>query len=407
MSDRLQTLARKFESLFAARHAAAARAPGRVNLIGEHTDYNDGFVMPYAISMDVLALGRARNDLRMRLHSVNFDRTVEFTPGDSLEEAPPWLRYVAGVFMSIREFTGRELPGFDALVQGSVPIGSGLSSSAAVEVATGMLIADLNGLNVAGETLARLCQSAEHRCVGIRSGIMDQFASRLCRAGNALFLDCRTLEYEHVPLALGGHELLILDTGVSRGLAGSEYNARRAACEKGVALIAENLPRVRALRDVTPEVFAEISVRWDPVLRETCSHVVNENRRVLQSVEALRRGDLATFGGLMCESHASLRDAYRVSCPELDLLHDVSMKIEGVIGERMTGAGFGGCAIALVRRDAAGEYTEKIKRAYVAGTGRELRIYAAAPADGAGIIPAGAAANPRQTCVIEGTEAHK
>ncbi|MEW6203195.1 MAG: galactokinase [bacterium] len=387
MKDRLKLINETFRGEFGTGATVTVRAPGRVNLIGEHTDYNDGFVLPCAISYDILMAGRARDDRKIRLYSLNFKERAEIDLDlDFVAGQRAWSCYVEGVVRVIAEHTGKPLMGFDAVVEGNVPVGAGLSSSAALEVATGMLVEKISGLEIAGETMARLCQEAEHRFAGVKCGIMDQFASRLSKREHALFLDCRGFEYEHVPINLDKYNLLILDTGISRGLVDSEYNARREACDQGVLLLREKMPEVRALRDVSVEEFLPVSVDWERELRDVCEHVVRENERVLRGVSFLKDGKLEEFGELVFASHESLRDKYRVSCRELDILHERSRGKDGVIGVRMTGAGFGGCAIALVERESSEKYTTEIKREYWEKTGKELKVYFTDLEDGASVI---------------------
>ncbi|MFH1538314.1 MAG: galactokinase [bacterium] len=387
MCDRAGRLSGIFRKVFGAGDIVAVRAPGRVNLIGEHTDYNDGFVLPCAISREVLIVGTERGDRKLKLNSINFDESAEVDLASPFQpDKPRWANYVEGVVRIIEEHTGVEVGGFSAAIEGDVPLGSGLSSSAALEVASGVFVQELFGLDIPAPALARLCQEAEHRFIGVKCGIMDQFASRLCEAGHALFLDCRSLEYEQIPLNLPEHEILILDTGVSRGLADSAYNERRDACTRGVSLLQEENPGVRALRDVSIEEFLETSENWDATLRAICEHIVRENDRVLRSIDCLRENDIKTFGKLLYASHESLRDLYRVSCAELDLIAGSSRGFDGVEGARMTGAGFGGCAIALVESGRSAEFEEGIKSIYREKTGKELKVYRTFPARGAGRI---------------------
>lgn len=374
-----------FRSKFGGEPAVSARAPGRVNLIGEHTDYNDGFVMPCAISREVAIAGAPRVDGKIRVHSLNFDETAEAALTDPFNpDKPRWLNYIEGAVRCVGEFVGARIGGFDAVVDGDVPLGSGLSSSAALEVAAGVFTQELFTLDVPPVEMAKLCRRAEHEYIGVKCGIMDQFASRLCAKGAALFLDCRSLEYKHIPFNLEGHTLFILESGVSRGLADSAYNDRRDACARGAALLKKNKPSVTALRDVSIEEFVEFSADWDPTLRAVCEHVVRENDRALRSADLLRAGDAAAFGRLLYESHDSLRDLYRVSCAELDALVDISRETPGSLGARMTGAGFGGCALALVENGAADEYEKRAAAEYKSRAGRELKLHRTTPAAGAG-----------------------
>jgi galactokinase len=367
------------------------RAPGRVNLIGEHTDYNDGFVLPVAIDRDMLFAARSRDDRRVRLHSLNFDASSEFSLDEvRRDEAQPWSNYARGVALYLQRELGeraKDLRGMDAVISGNVPVASGLSSSAALEVGTATALLGLAGLEVDGVKKALLCQAAENKFVGVNCGIMDQYISALGRAGHALLIDCRSLAYELVPLSGAGYRVVVADTTVRRGLAGSEYNVRRAQCEEAVKLLGERLGRpIRALRDVTPEELAANADELPEVVRRRALHVVGEDSRTLEAVAVLKAGDLKTFGRLMDESHASLRDLYEVSSPELDTLVAAAQGVEGVLGARMTGAGFGGCAVALVREDAIEEFESRVGREYWAKTNRSALFYVCQVTDGAAEI---------------------
>ena len=367
------------------------RAPGRVNLIGEHTDYNDGFVLPVAIDRDVLFAARARDDRVVRLHSLSFGAWSEFSLDDvRRDEAQPWSNYVRGVALHLQRELGdraSELRGMDAVISGNVPVASGLSSSAALEVATATTLLGIAGLQVDGVRKALLCQAAENKFVGVYCGIMDQYISALGRAGHALLIDCRSLAYELVPLSGAGYRVVVADTAVRRGLAGSEYNVRRAQCEEAVRILGDRLGRpIRALRDVTLEELMAHALALPEVVRNRALHVVGEDARTLEAVAALRGGDLPTFGRLMDESHASLRDLYEVSSPELDALVAAAQGVEGVLGARMTGAGFGGCAVALVWEDAIEEFETRVGREYQSKTGRAALFYVCQVTDGAAEI---------------------
>jgi len=372
-----------FEKFGAGGDLIAVRAPGRVNLIGEHTDYNDGFVLPMAIRHGVTIVGRARNDRKLNLYSIDYDERTEAVLGGAYDTKPErWSLYVEGVVRTIEDETGGELPGFDAVITGDVPQGSGLSSSAALEVATGFLVNELFGVGISREEIALFGQKAENNYLGVRCGIMDQFASCLCRADSALFLDCRSLDFENVPLELGDYTVMILNSGKQRGLVDSAYNERRRACEEGVKMFSQWIPGVKALRDVSVEQFERYSEELPEEIKKRCRHVVYENRRVLESVESLKADRLERFGELMWESHDSLREDYEVSCDELDVLNELARGLDGVAGERMTGAGFGGCAVALVKKNAGSDVKEKLTVEYLKRTGRELVIYESDAADG-------------------------
>lgn len=352
-----------------------ARAPGRVNLLGEHTDYNDGFVLPMTIDRAVTYALRRRDDRIVALHSVEFDQELRYPLGEPPAITPgDWTSYVVGAIEELR-LRGLVDSGFEGVVAGDVPLGGGLSSSAALEVATVVALQALLGFALEAAESARLCQQVEHRYAGVQCGIMDQFASRLGRSGHALFLDCRSLDHRHIPLALGSKRVVIVNTGVKRALAGSKYNERRAECQEAVAHFQRFDPAVRALRDVTPARLEQHQSALSDTVRKRCRHIVLENQRVLDATAALRGNDVATFGRLMNESHASLRDLYEVSCAELDALVEIGQGTEGVVGARMTGAGFGGCTVNLVEEAAVAPFRQRILEHYPARFGLDPTIH--------------------------------
>lgn len=338
-----------------------ARAPGRVNLLGGHTDYSGGFVLPTTIDRAVYVALRASGDETVRLRSVDFDEDATFSleAETAIEELPTWARYVAGVTAELRR-RGYAPEGFEALIAGNIPLGAGLSSSAALEVATAVGLGELFSLGLGAVETARLCQRAEQEHIGVECGIMDQFSSRLGRAGHALFLDCRSLEHRHVPLPLAEDVCLVVaDSGVRRELASSKYNERRRECEEAARFFAQFDASIESLRDVPEALIEKQGTELDDTLRRRARHVVSENERVERGATLLADGDLEAFGQLMNASHASLASGYEVSCAELDALVEIAQSVEGVLGTRMTGAGFGGCTVTLVRRDA----TEHLRRA--------------------------------------------
>jgi galactokinase len=362
------------------------RAPGRVNLIGEHTDYNDGFVLPIALEFAIEMAGRRRDAPEVRVHSADYRETVAFPVDRIVERDPvhPWSNYVRGVLWALAR-AGVPLAGMDLAFGGDVPQGAGLSSSAALEVVTAITARALLGFDLPGPELARLCQSAENDFVGMKCGIMDQFVSLMGRAGHALFLDCRSLEHQLIPLELGDHVVAIVDSGVKHALVGSEYNVRREECAAGVAALRRRFPRVTALRDATLEQLEACAADVTPTVRRRCRHVITECARALESVEALRRHDLARFGRLMNASHDSLRDDYEVSCEEVDLLVALARKVPGVAGARITGGGFGGCTVNLLSRAAADVLKAEVLPEYEARVGKKPRLFLTRAADGAGV----------------------
>ncbi len=363
------------------------RAPGRVNLIGEHTDYNDGFVFPMAIEFAIEMAGRRRpaaDGPEVRVHSVDFRDAVAFRVDRPIERDPaqPWSNYVRGVLWALQQ-AGVPLAGMDLAFGGDIPQGAGLSSSAALEVVTAVVARALLGFELQGPPLARLCQRAENDFVGMKCGIMDQFISLMGRAGNALFIDCRSLEHQLVPLTLGDHVIAIVDSGVKHALVDSQYNRRREECAEGVAALRRRFPGVAALRDATLAQLSEVAGELSPVVRRRCTHVITECARVEESVAALRRGDLARFGALMNASHDSLRDDYEVSCPEIDLLVRLAREIPGLAGARITGGGFGGCTVNLLPHAAVHRLQGEALALYESQTGKKPRLFVSRPADGA------------------------
>lgn len=327
----------------------AARAPGRVNLIGEHTDYNDGFVMPCAIDRGIRVSARARDDSICRLYSHQFQSGWVFDLREvSKESGDSWARYPQGVAAMLQAHSGRLLSGIDAEIESDLPAASGLSSSAAFEAVFAVLWNEIDGLNLDHWTLAKLCQQAEHEYAGVKCGIMDQAASLLAQEGCALFLDTRSLQTTYDPLPKTW-SLVVADTGKPRALSDSAYNERREQCEQAVLLLAGDSERhAHALRDISPERFLEQGILLPPVIRQRAAHVLGENLRVVAFRDALQRGDKSLIGRLMRASHESLRLDYEVSCAELDSMQQACEAAPGCVGARMTGAGFGGACIALV-----------------------------------------------------------
>ncbi len=381
-------------------------APGRVNLIGEHTDYNDGFVFPVAIDKYIHIVGGKRPDRQVHLHALDMDEEYTFSL-DTVDtsDTPAWSNYLKGVAHLLQEQVLNEidhtLMGMSGIISGDVPIGAGLSSSAALSVAStlaflGVCSLQLDGteINTNSEAtkielppteLAALCQRTEHEFAGVNCGIMDPSISLLGKTDYALFLDCRSLEYKHVPLNLEDILLVICNTNVKRELASSEYNKRRAECEKGVEIMQQWMPSITSLRDVTLDDFKKYEAELPQITQKRCRYVVEENTRVQTAVNALTTKNISTFGTLMNESHAGLRDAYEVSCDELNILTEIAQSIEGVIGARMTGAGFGGCTVNLVYQDAVETLHNRVMKEYTQRTGIEPEIYVCNVGDGARI----------------------
>ncbi len=358
-----------FQRLYDADPQLLVAAPGRVNLIGEHTDYNDGFVLPVAIDRHVVLAASPRRDRYVQLYAADFDQACTFSLDDiEHDSGTRWSNYERGVAWALQE-AGYELPGLDIVLSSNVPIGSGLSSSAAIEVATAFAFQLAGNLPLDGVQRALLCQKAENEFVGMRCGIMDQYIISLGKRDHALLIDCRSLDYELVPIP-AGCALVVCDTQKRRGLVDSEYNTRRHECEQGAQMLG-----IPALRDIGAEEFRTREAELPPVIRKRCRHVVTENHRVLDAVQSLRTNELARFGELMNASHVSLRDDYQVSCVELDAMVQVAWEQQGVLGARMTGAGFGGCTVNLVQEQDADRFQQKVASGYTAITDLEPEIY--------------------------------
>lgn len=358
------------------------RAPGRVNLIGEHTDYNDGFVMPAAIDFYTWARITPLENRRLQIRSKNFDEEVEVDLDDgSLARREHWSDYPVGVAV-ILERAGYRLRGARLEIRGEVPIGSGLSSSAAIEVVTAYALTAISGLEIDKRELAQLCRRAENEFVGARVGIMDQFVSLFGQDQRALLLDCRSLDFRLLPLP-DNVRLIICNTMVKHALASSAYNERREQCEAGVKVLARHFPNMTALRDATMDQLEQVKSETPEVVFRRCRHVITENTRVLAAAEALEKGDLSQFGRLMAESHCSLRDDYEVSSAELDLMVEFARRVEGVYGARMTGGGFGGSTVNLVAVDHVEEFRERVAQWYEEAMKITPEIYVCTASNGA------------------------
>ena len=381
-----RTVAERFLAVYGTSPSGLFRAPGRVNLIGEHTDYNDGFVMPLAIDFSCYSAIRSRSDRTLSVYSQQFQENIEFNL-DRLVGPPKkhWSDYVRGVAAVLRD-EGYPLKGADLLIDGQVPIGSGLSSSASIEVSSALALTSLGGITVPLGTLARLCQRAENEYTGARCGIMDQFVSCFGRQDQALLLDCRSLEMTY--LALPPNVCLVIcNTMVRHELAAGEYNERRASCERSIEAIRKFLPNIRALRDLTLEDLEKYGSLLSEIDFRRCRHVITENARVIDAKEALGHVDLARFGQLMYQSHNSLNHDYEVSCRELNLMVSLARNLPGVYGARMTGGGFGGCTINLVEREAVTEFQTSVAQEYEKLTDLSPQISASSAAGGAVALP--------------------
>ncbi len=382
---RIAEVERKYFELFGSAPEFTVRAPGRVNLIGEHTDYNDGFVFPAAIDRDVLIAGAVRRDQQVRAYALNFNQMSTFP----LEHVHPategrekWSNYLRAMAWVYHD-EGLGTQGMNCVTLGNVPLGAGLSSSAALLVAGGLALSAAGGLEVEPVRLALLAQRGEREFVGVNVGIMDQYISALGQQDHALLIDTRCLTYEAVPLPTGGVDIVIADTNKKRGLVDSEYNARRSQCEQAVEILKESLPEIKALRDVSLDAFEKYQDRLPEVIRKRARHVITENARTLEGAGALKAGDVGRFGVLMNESHESLRVDYEVSCKELDVLAAAARSVPGVYGARMTGAGFGGCTVSLVKVDAVETFQKEVSERYRRETGLNTTIYVTTASQGA------------------------
>ncbi len=383
-----ETVLKKFEELYGdAQGVKVYFAPGRVNLIGEHTDYNGGHVFPCALTIGTYAAARKRADRKLNFYSMNFGEMGVIE--SSLDDLKPykeadWTNYPKGVMWA---FAGRGMTmdcGLDIVLNGTIPNGSGLSSSASLEVLTGYLLKDLYGFDVTNIDLARIGQYSENNFNGMNCGIMDQFASAMGKKDHAIFLDTADLSYEYAPLALSGAKIVVTNSNVKHSLVNSEYNVRRSECEKALEEL-QAVVEIKGLGDLTEEQFEEHkSAIQDEVRVRRAKHAVYENRRTIRAVEALKNQDLKLFGELMNASHVSLRDDYQVSCDEIDVLVEEAWKIDGVIGSRITGGGFGGCTVSIVRDDAVEIFKEKVGAAYQERTGKTADFYVVEIGDGPG-----------------------
>jgi galactokinase len=376
-----EQLREQFDRTFRGQPDLIVRSPGRVNLIGEHTDYNEGWALPIALDVGTDVAARRRDDRILRVAAPRLAATDEI-PVDDLQprQGPEWTRYVRGTAALLSE-TGCQMPGADVLIDSDLPIGAGLSSSASLELAVAVAFATLADHPIDGATLARLGQRVENDIVGVRSGIMDQLAIALGVAGHALLIDCRSLQTEPVPIP-PRVRILVLDSAVPRTLAGSAYNQRRSECEAALNTLQAVDPNLHALRDVTVDLLGKEGWRLTDIQLRRARHVVTENQRVLDAATALRDGDAHRFGQLLTQSHLSLRDDYQVSGRELDTLVDIAANTPGVLGARLTGAGFGGCAIALATTEHADRAVVTVTERYRRATGRPGTGFTCTASDG-------------------------
>jgi galactokinase len=373
-----------FKSLFTG-DPIIIRSPGRVNLIGEHTDYNNGFVLPAAINKAIYMAVSHRDDNALHLVSLDLDQHYTGETGNIVPTSLLWPDYILGVIGQLQH-KGHLIGGFNCVFGGDIPLGAGLSSSAALECATAWSLNELFGLNLDRLTMVKLAQKAENEFVGMKCGIMDQFASVFGRKDHAIRLDCLSLDFEYVPFNTDGIRILLLDSNVKHSHASSEYNTRRRQCEAGVELIRANHPEVHSLRDVSPDMLDRYVAPVDPLVYKRCQYVVEENARLLAACGDLRKGDFASFGRRMFGSHEGLSRKYEVSCPELDFLVDKVKGQPGVLGARMMGGGFGGCTINLVEEEAIEKLVAYIAPLYAKAMDKELKVYIAQIEDGTSLL---------------------
>ena len=381
-----ENLIKQYKTIYKKSPAHIIRAPGRVNLIGEHTDYNDGFVLPIAIDRYTNMLVSKNDDRKIRLYDLKYKEKEEF----DLENINPsqrkkWSNYQRGIAKVLLD-AGYKIGGMNVLIFSEVPEGAGLSSSASIEIATLLSFKELFELEIKPIEIIKLARKAENEFVGVECGIMDQFASLLSKEGNALYLDCRSLKYQYVPLSLNGYSFLICNTMKKRKLADSSYNERRRECKNALKILQKYLPEIIALRDVSVEDFLRYIALLSEKSRKRVEHVVFENKRVKQAVEFLKKGNLEAFGKLMYKSHISLKELYEVSTEELDLLVEIGKNEPGVLGARLTGAGFGGCVIYIVKDSCVEKLKEKILDEYSKKTGLIPQFYEIVPSRGAYVL---------------------
>jgi galactokinase len=383
--DRL-TISEAFAARCGHTCEALARAPGRVNLIGEHTDYNDGYVLPIALESCTWVACASRRDGVGHAISLNLSDEQSWPLDDwNVEDHPHWTSYVAGVADLLRR-RGAPLDGFDLLIGSDVPVGGGLSSSAALEVATALALTGVSAVSLAPTELADLCREAEHAFAGVPCGIMDQYVSVLGRANTAFLLDCRSRTYGHIPFLLNGHVVVIVDSGVRHELAAGEYARRQAECGRAVEYFQSHDQQVHALRDVSIETVREHASWMEAPAGARSRHVASEIQRTLAAAQALRDGNLVELGRLMSASHCSLRDDYEVSCPELDRLVEILGELDGVLGARLTGGGFGGCVVAIARQSSVAQIESALRTRYDPTVEAPARLMLTRPGPGASLL---------------------
>ncbi|WEK36626.1 MAG: galactokinase [Candidatus Pseudobacter hemicellulosilyticus] len=379
--DRLR---KQFRDLYG-KDASIAASPGRVNLIGEHTDYNEGFVLPGGVDKKMYVAYALNNTDTINVYASQFNESASFKPADTLTPQKGWLNYLLGVTHHIKA-KGKTIGGVDIILDGDVPVGAGMSSSAALCSAYGFALNEQFGLGLSRMELALIGQATEHTFVGAKVGIMDQFASLHGKKGHVMKLDCRSLEYEYIPFDFPDYKIVLVNSMVTHSLASSEYNVRRQQCEEGVAILKKHQPAINSLRDVSLDFLNAHKEELSPVVYDRCWYVVTEEARLLKGCEALAKGDLDSFGKLMIATHNGLSKQYAVSCTQLDFLAERAGLIEGVAGSRMMGGGFGGCTINIVKADKVDAFTQQIQQAFEGLFKVTPEVYVTQIEDGARIL---------------------
>jgi galactokinase len=386
LKERVENLKREFKKTFGdTKGIQIFNAPGRVNIIGEHTDYNGGYVLPVAINLSILAIAKKIKDRKLCVKSKNFGREFEVSLDElRYDEKKEWANYPLSIAWILQE-EGIEIGGADIIFEGDIPVASGLSSSAAIEVLTMEILLELSGKTIEEEKIPLLCRKAENEFIGVKSGIMDQFVITFGKKNNALFLNCDTLQYRLIPFHnIEDKTIMIGNTKIKRALAKSAYNERLHECSEGLTILKKYIKRedIKNLSDIKKEEFEEHKKNLPPVIAKRCEHVILENERVLRAVDSLEKGDMNKLGELMIMSHNSLKELYEVSSYELDIMVEAFLKSDGVYGARMTGAGFGGCTIALIEQKSQEEIIKRVSKEYKEKTGIEGEFYISRISDG-------------------------
>lgn len=380
----IEIVKKKYEELFNEKPLVFS-SPGRINLIGEHTDYNMGFVLPAAINRAIYFAAQKRSDNICKIFSIDMDDSIEFSLNNIIKQGKQWSNYLLGTVDQLLK-NGFKISGFNCVFGGDIPIGAGLSSSAALEAGLAFVINHIFNLNISKLNLVKIAQKAENEFVGVQCGIMDQYANIFGRAGNVLRLDCRSLEYKYFPFEYEDISVVLFDSNVSHSLASSEYNKRRKECNEGVAVIKREYQDVESLRDVSMEILVDFRSKMDEKIYKRCKYVVEENDRLLLACDALSEHDLKLFGALMYLTHEGLSKDYEVSCKELDYLVELTKENPAIYGSRMMGGGFGGCTINLIETDAVKSISEEISELYKKKFSRNVKIYDTKISSGTNLI---------------------